>query len=74
MTEWRPIETAPRDGSGMMILGKSGVVLSPCQWETGEISEDGFWLWWQAEPEWLTEVKDPTHWMPLPEPPEVIND
>lgn len=68
--KWQPIETAPKDGSGVMLLSSSGMVCAPCIWEIGEISEYGFWLWWQSEPEWLTEIKSPTHWMPLPEPPK----
>ena len=60
------IETAPKDGPigapTIMLKGKLGW-LSPCIWsKAGDISEDGFWLWWQADPEYLTEVKNPTHW------------
>jgi hypothetical protein len=68
--KWQPIDTAPKDGRVILILTERGNVYSPCQWENGEISENGFWLWWQDEPAWLTEVVNPTHWMPLPDPPE----
>ena len=65
--EWRPIETAPKDGS--RLLGKIG------DWT-------GFQFYWDAHhSEWaLCDApltfspaqygQDPTHWMPLPEPPK----
>lgn len=66
---WQPIETAPRCGDEVILWTERGVT-SPCIWsKKGDISENGFWLWWQAEPEYLIEVKA-THWMPLPSPPE----
>ena len=60
----QPIETAPRDGTEIILFDADGRPYAPCCWsKAGDISEDGFWLWWQAEPEWLTEIKNPTHWM-----------
>ena len=74
MDEWQPIETAPKDVK-LILLDKIGVCRAPCEWSpAGEISEEGFWLWWQAAPEYLTEVVDPAHWMPLPEPPKGKTD
>jgi hypothetical protein len=59
MSEWKPIETAPRDGSDVLIW---------CY--TGEIGIAHFdyatFAWWHN----LCEYPDPTHWMPLPPPPE----
>lgn len=72
MSKWRPIETAPKDGTSILIFGK---------WD-GEISD---WrkVWpqsgvaaWQDN-EWSAVLTDiygvwcalPTHWMPLPKPP-----
>ena len=73
MATWQSIETAPKGGSEILLAYQTEDyfrVFAPCMWSpAGEISESGFWLWWQAEPEWLTEVKNPTHWMPLPAPP-----
>jgi hypothetical protein len=72
MSTWQLIETAPKDGTKIVLMNPSGLkYYAPCQWSlAGDISEDGFWLWWQAEPEWLTEVQNPTHWMLLDVPPE----
>lgn len=62
--EWQPIETAPKDGSE--ILGWSS------------ISGEAYVMWWEAiHSDWVWCINDledmfcdPTHWMPLPEPPE----
>lgn len=60
MSEWQPIETAPRDGTRVIVfvpvlddgdvLGKS-LVFEACYRPWG----------WGCEP---------THWMPLPDPPQ----
>lgn len=77
-SEWQPIETAPKDGTSVLIIGAA--------WREPVISR-----WYvhylhgkpdpRRPPEW--EQQDmcggfgsyngpihPTHWMPLPEPPE----
>ena len=83
MSDWQPIETAPRDGTRVMLwrgfadLGK---------WSEMVIAEwhHGAWCW--PDPgknptthgEWTDcdliegyeDAKKPTHWMPLPAPPE----
>lgn len=56
---WQPIETAPRDGTPILVYenyGK-GVVMTVMVAVKGNFPGDG-WLW------------NPTHWMPLPEPPD----
>ena len=85
MSEWQPIETAPREGDNRMIIG-------------ADYSRDGrghiFRCWWQPEfGAWISgarlmtmasgytidgkssklhspEIETPTHWTPLPEPPK----
>lgn len=63
--KWQPISTAPKDGTD--ILGYDGYQMTTVTWfEIGK--------WWSLvapgsyaeDSEWT-----PTHWMPLPEPPEV---
>lgn len=61
MAEWQPIETAPKDGSEI-ILGIAGA------------SSIDFFRWNTDCNEWLDRTADPphgppTHWMPKPEPP-----
>lgn len=73
--DWRPIETAPRDGARLRV-----------RYEPEDTEEDG--VYWAEErycmlgapqgscgPGWVSTeagglpVDPPTHWMPLPEPP-----
>lgn len=64
MSEWQPIETAPRDGT-LIIYGGEGWVtvgrwhLDEEQW--WELNNDPTDAWGGAD--------NPTAWMPLPTPP-----
>lgn len=62
MTGWQPIETAPRDGTEVLLFWKGG----GCgvyhfnhygNWDDGDYSSH------------MTD-DDFSHWMPIPEPPE----
>lgn len=68
--QWLPIESAPRDGS-WVVLGRAGhdaVLLAfwhrlhSAWW--GQGGGDGSWKKWQQA----------THWMPLPAPPEASHE
>lgn len=59
---WQPIETAPR-GSSNEFLGWDGDIVDKT-WEGWE--EFGKPVYVRAD--WLS--WEPTHWMPLPEPPK----
>lgn len=59
-TEWQPIETAPRDGSEMLLYYYKSLRV-------------GFYsnyvkFWKSAESNAIYRIQ-PTHWMPFPEPP-----
>jgi hypothetical protein len=62
---WQPIETAPKDGSSILAI-----------WRWGDNPDNGAethmvvrWCgWWDAQG--FTQP-EPTHWMPLPEPPSL---
>jgi len=62
---WQPIETAPKDGTYVLVYGYrshvDGSVMHVVRWTKG----DG----WAADGDDLGEQK-PTHWMPLPPPPK----
>jgi uncharacterized protein DUF551 len=69
-SEWQPIETAPRDGSSTLLFGRwasdeqglmSGPVIGQFNYvrDAWEFANAGGW--WRIRP---------THWMPLPEPPQ----
>lgn len=70
--EWQQIETAPRDGT-RIILGSAGN--EPVMGSWREYADGGGWSHGDEEsdvpygpmddPRWT-----PTHWMPLPEPPQ----
>lgn len=68
MTPWQPIETAPRDGTPLLgfvpsyYQGKGGICL--LIWLKNAREPDGHWYDGHAF------KTDPTHWMPLPEPPK----
>lgn len=85
MSTWQPIETAPRDGTEILLCrsvdadGKRiegehwGLFVQVASWWSGE-GEDGEWVVYcslSAEPRLHFE---PTHWMPLPELPAVVFD
>lgn len=62
--KWMPIETAPKDGTRVITNGGDGykhpVVIQ-------SVFDDGWWPdAWESD---LDEPMNPTHWMPLPEPP-----
>lgn len=75
MTEWQPIETAPKDGTAIIYRGKY-TTAGACRWWTEQdladaecgSPEDYCAAWYDADDEDSEVV--PTHWMPLPEPPK----
>lgn len=85
MSEWKPIESAPKDGTPIIIAitgGPNGPIVGEARWYwEGESFEDakkrGDWWWAGTQPEDfhhgpVSEINfgDVNHWMPLPEPPE----
>ena len=62
---WQPIETAPRDGSLILIggMGSRGWFVADVKWRDG-------WMMWSSETDdWTEECHAASHWMPLPAPP-----
>jgi len=82
--EWQPIETAPKDGTPIILFGGR---VTAGHWEaerwpvsaeyhgsTGEYLgqfETGECIeaWWYSEDGGFDSESQPTHWMPLPPPP-----
>ena len=65
MMEWQPIETAPKDGSKVLLTDGDRTEIA--HW-WGK-AQEGFWEVWTCEP-FYEDFKQPTHWMPLPQPPK----
>lgn len=71
MSEWQPIETAPMDG--FFLVHEDGAIRTM-------LRENGYWLPTaialdeygdpSGGPVRETGVHNPTHWMPLPDPPK----
>lgn len=59
--EWQPIETAPKDGTEIILWNKS--------WQSPHSGYYG-WRGWEQAYECGPWKNQPTHWMPLPEPPK----
>ena len=67
MSEWQPIETAPKDGKYILAVrnavGHRAVTVIVFDEVLG-------WVGRTVEDEKKMVKYQPTHWMPLPEPPE----
>ena len=64
MTEWQPIETAPKDGT--RVLAWEYPYYTVVFWDDDE--EEPYTPCWKIS--YGGDIMDPTHWMPLPEPPK----
>jgi len=60
---WQPIETAPKDGSSILLW--NGDFVASGAWEPWPV--DGHIMHRATDHDWTCD--DPTHWMPLPDPP-----
>ena len=68
MSEWQPIESAPKDGTLVLLFVPKGVdapVSIGCY--DGDSLADS---WLVMEPDFMASWCIPTHWQPLPTPPE----
>ena len=58
---WQPIETAPKDATCVLLYDGDGTDPTVCFWHAIQ----GWTVRWDHEP-----FEAPTHWQPLPSPPE----
>lgn len=85
MSAWQPIESAPRDGIRVLLLCGETIPNNPfvavACFVNGDESEElgyrsyakyGSWMIWHQRGDdfYCIDVNEPTHWMPLPAPPE----
>jgi hypothetical protein len=66
MSEWQPIETAPKDGTPVFIAW-AGTNFHPMVAH----AEDGVWGYLMPDLAFYHASRPPTHWMPLPPPPTI---
>jgi hypothetical protein len=77
MSEWKPIKTASMEPDKYGLTPRMILACPPVNASGWTIAE-GYWRWSGANPGWVScmdpDVGDPylepTHWMPLPEPPK----
>jgi hypothetical protein len=69
---WQPIATAPKDGT--RIIGSDGDRVDIYQWEAQSYHKRPSPYWERSfHPVYYDRQQQPTHWMPLPEPPQVAS-
>lgn len=76
MTEWQPIETAPKDGTRVLaVWGQHGVQI--IRWHSWEARPEYFvraGACWKPDDHMCPLNVEPTRWQPLPSPPEPGHD
>lgn len=82
MPQWRPISEAPRDGTDVLVFYEvaNTQFAHIAFYDDGQLDPDedydpdavGWWsyVWSSVRRYKLEGLNEPTHWMPLPEPPE----
>lgn len=66
MAEWQPIETAPKDGTSILVWPYwSDEKPAQVQWRDMKRTPGR----WEISTSYFCYGANPTHWMPLPEPP-----
>ena len=64
---WQPIETAPRDGTRILLyLGEDSIEIGYWEWAHERV-HDCWWIDAHGPPQWTWPVKA---WMHLPNPPD----
>lgn len=72
MSEWQPIETAPKDGTEVLVWAlwidpDTDSFGSGSTFHKARIDKWVRGAWWRTK---QSPHMQPTHWMPLPEPPK----
>lgn len=65
MSDWQPIETAPRNGEEILVAFGGFDSVCPLVMAWNELYEE-----WEIPACGICVQDKPTHWMPLPEPPQ----
>lgn len=80
MSDWQPIETAPKDGTRIVVYQGNGTGFYTTKGDIGiaawgkQASPDGNLTWCEVHCcDGVTTYDHATHWMPLPSPPKTEN-
>lgn len=73
MTEWQSIETAPRDGTRILVTGNLWNY-SKCIREYIPVTVYWYDGAWETSYPQKRHAGEPSHWMPLPPPPKKSNE
>jgi hypothetical protein len=71
--QWRTIDSAPRDGDEVLLLCGDDVIIGSFRRDDNAKHEPPMWLdnsFDDFSCGYMSVPLDPTHWMPLPQPPE----
>ncbi len=74
MSEWQPLQTAPRDGSKVDVWTQDGFRYIDVFWYEGPAYPEGAFVYFDSELRDLIDVDDATHWMHPPAPPSHEKD
>jgi hypothetical protein len=72
--EWQPIETAPKDGSLILCGNKMEIAIaswSTSAWVSKKQDDGSYGAWLVFDARSDSETISPSHWMPLPDPPQI---
>ncbi len=79
MSNWQPIETAPKDGAWVLVYGRGPddeakgerrtAVAQFTNYLNGITREEFWWQFAWYDGGYYGGFDEPTHWMPLPAPP-----
>lgn len=73
MTDWQPIETAPKDGTCVLVWPPTFAgVVSCARWNEDRFAKKPHPYWSRVDDlgkVYLSRGNPPTHWMPLPKGP-----
>lgn len=72
MSDWQPIETAPKDGNEILVFYQTRKKVVIAYWEPQSYNKKPRPYWAAIGSHWIESDRKypPTHWMPLPAPPE----
>ena len=73
MSEWQPIETAPKDGRSFMVYVAKDDFAGPHCFAPVSRTNNGRW-WDDSTGDHIDPIRGATHWMPLPAPPAVARE